>query len=51
MQPIFFFGTAKLTKNADPDEHFYSGCGVGFDLRSLFKFQIFVGKKLLLFLV
>ena len=30
------FGAVKLTKNADPDKHKYSGYGIGFDLRSEF---------------
>ena len=32
------FGSAKLTKNADPDKYKYSGYGLGFDSRSEFLF-------------
>ena len=28
-----FFGSAKLTKNADPGKHKYSDYGIGFDFR------------------
>ena len=30
------FGTAKLTKNPDPNKYEYSGYGIGFDARSGF---------------
>ena len=32
----FLFGAVKLTKNADLDKYKYSGCSIGFDLRSEF---------------
>ena len=34
-------GAVKLTKNANPDKYFYSGCGIGFDSRSLISFPNF----------
>ena len=33
-----FFGTARLTKNVDPDKYKYSREGIGFDSRSEFSF-------------
>ena len=30
------FGSAKVTKNADPDKYKYTGYGIGFDSRSEF---------------
>ena len=30
------FGSVKLTKNAAPDKHLYTGYGIGFDFRSEF---------------
>ena len=35
------FWAAKLTKNANPNKYFYSGCGIGFDSRSLFSIPNF----------
>ena len=35
----FFFGPAKLTKNADPVKYLYSVHGIGFDSRSVFSFS------------
>ena len=32
----YLFGSVKLTKNADPDKHAYTGYGIGFNLRSEF---------------
>ena len=38
---ICLFGAIKLTKNADPDKCYYSGCGIGFDSRLLFSYAGF----------
>ena len=35
------FGAVKLTKNADSNKYSYSGCGIGFDSRSLFSIPNF----------
>ena len=32
------FGSAKVTKNADPDQYKYTGYGIGLDSRSEFSF-------------
>ena len=32
----WFFGSVKLTKNADPDKYKYSSCGIGLDSHSEF---------------
>ena len=44
------FGDVNLTKNADPDKHFYSGYDIRFHSCSLFHFQILTGVKMLLLL-
>ena len=44
------FGSVEITEIADPDKYSYSGCGIGFQSRSLFQFQILIGVKMSLFL-
>ena len=44
------FGAVKLTKNANPNKHSYSGYGIGFDFVHPFQFQILIGLKMPLFL-
>ena len=45
-----FFGAVKLTKNADPDKHKYSGYGVGFYSHSEFSFpDDSMGKNVIIF--
>ena len=40
----------KLTKNVDPKMYYYSGCGIGFDSRSLFSYPHFYwGKNVVIF--
>ena len=43
------FRAVKLTENADPDKYFYSGYGIGFDSSSLFSFQNFDWKNVIIF--
>ena len=44
------FGSAKLTKNADPDKYNYSGYDTGFDSRSEFSFtDEGMGKNVIIF--
>ena len=43
------FESVKVTKNADPDEHKYSGYGLGFDSRSEFSCLMEVMGKMLSF--
>ena len=45
-----FFGSVKLTKNADPDKYKYSGCSIGFDSCSEFSFTDEAWEKISLFL-
>ena len=46
------FGTAKLTKNANPNKYSYSGCRIGFDSCSHFSVPKFDwGKNVILFRV
>ena len=45
-----FFGNIKITKNADPNKYYYSGCGIGFDSRSHFSIRNFDwGKNVVIF--
>ena len=44
------FGSAKLTKNADPDKYKYSSYGVGFDLHSEFYYLMEASEEMSLFL-
>ena len=47
---ICLFGAIKLTKNADPDKCYYSGCAIGFDSRLLFSYAGFDwGKNVVIF--
>ena len=34
------FGAVSLTKNADIDKYKYSRCGIGFDRKEVFHFQV-----------
>ena len=47
---ILFFGTAELTKNANPNKYSYSGYGIGFDSRSIFSIPNFDWGKCVIFL-
>ena len=45
-----FFGSVRLTKNADPSKHKYSGYSIGFDSRSEFTFiDGRMGKNVIIF--
>ena len=45
-----FFGSVKLTKDADPDKYKYSSYGMGFDSRSQFSFtDESMGKNVIIF--
>ena len=44
------FGAVKLTKNANPNKHSYSGYGIGFDYVHPFQFQNLIELKMPLFL-
>ena len=44
------FRYVKLTKNADPDKHIYTGYGIGFDLHSEFLLpDSSMGKNVIIF--
>ena len=44
------FGSIKLTKNADPDKHSYSGYGIGFDVCGYFSLpDCNAGKNVIIF--
>ena len=44
-----FFGNVRITKNADPNQYLYSGCGIGFDSRSLISLPNDWGKNHIMF--
>ena len=45
-----FFGSVKITRNADPDKYKYSGYGIGFDSRSEFSFTDgSIGRNVIIF--
>ena len=44
-----FFGSVKLTKNADIDKYGYSGHGIGFDRETSFSFGNDFGKNVIIF--
>ena len=45
-----FFGSVKITKNADPHKYKYSGCNIGFNLRSEFSLTDgCIGKNVIIF--